>query len=350
MSHQVQAEGRRSRGVTLEVLTREPLCAATPVDALAETLTPTDAFFVRNHFPIPRVDPGQWRLVVGGACANPMSLSLDDLRRHPAREVTTTMECAGNGRWRFDPRPPGVTWNDRAVATAAFAGVPLTVLLAEAGCAPGAVEILARGLDRGVEGGREIAFERSLPVEVAMHPDTLVAYEMNGRPLTPEHGFPARLVVPGWYGVASVKWLAAIEVVREPFEGWFQKDRYVVGATPVSRMLVKSLVATPTEGTTLAAGRDVEVHGFAWCGDGRIDRVEVSTDGGASWHSANLGEAPSPYAWTPFAWTWRAPRAGAWTILARASTDDGRVQPMKVPWNAHGYLHNAVVPVSVRVA
>lgn len=332
------------------VVQESPLCAATPAAVLAEPTTPTDSFFVRNHFPVPRVDVGAWRFAVGGAVARPLALSLADLRMRRARTVTVTMECAGNSRARLSPPAKGVAWNDHAVGTATFTGVPLADVLAEAGPRAGVVEVVARGLDRGPNE----AFERSLPIADAMHPDVLVATEMNGKPLEAAHGFPARLLVPGWYGVASVKWLAALDCVTEPFRGRFQAAEYVYRAPdgsvePVRRQRLKALIVEPRDNDIVSRG-EIRVRGWAWSGSSAIDRVEISVDGGRRWAQADLGPADAgPWAWRAFEFRWRATVSGEQTILARAIDEDGNAQPTAPVWNEQGYGNNGAVPVHLRV-
>ncbi|HVL47556.1 MAG TPA: sulfite oxidase [Candidatus Thermoplasmatota archaeon] len=343
-------------GLARRTIEERPFNASTPIAALQGSTTPTALHYVRNHFDVPKVDRERWRLSVGGLVARRLGLSYADLAARPARTLTVTMECAGNGRTRMTPVPKGTPWDEGAVSTATWTGTPLASVLSEAGIEPGAVELLFRGLDRGVEGGREMAYERSLTVEEAHHPDVLLVWSMNGEPLPRDHGGPVRLLVPGWYGMASVKWLDAIEAIAAPFEGWFQTERYVYadaeGRTiePVTRMRLRALIAAPQAGSTLRAGRDATVEGVAWSGGAPVERVDVSVDGGRSWHHADLDTHPSPYAWRAFRWTWKAPPAGEATLLARAYDADGAAQPLEPPWNRYGYGQNAVTPVKVRVS
>jgi DMSO/TMAO reductase YedYZ molybdopterin-dependent catalytic subunit len=244
-------------------------------------------------------------------------------------------------------------WGERAVACATFTGVPLRDAMPRP---PDAVELLFRGADEGEAHGHRMAFERSLPIERALHPDTLVVLAMNGEPLTPEHGAPARLLVPGWYGMASVKWLAEVRALREPFRGFYQAEHYVYrqqrGAldAPVTTMRVKSIIASPAEGARLAAGQAVRVAGHAWSGAAAIRRVEVSDDGGRAWRPATLGKPASPYAWTPWRLDWTPTREGRVTLLSRATDAAGNAQPLEAPWNALGYGNNECGHVTVDVA
>lgn len=335
--------------VPLDVVREHPLCAETPVPVLQHAVTPAESVYVRSNFDTPTAHDA-WTLTVGGATARSMTLTLDALRSRPQHEVLVTMECAGNWRLGMTPVPEGEPWKYGAVSTTRWSGVPLSQLLAEVGVAADAVEVLAIGADAGPRSDAEgiVRFERSLPLDVAMHPDTLVATHMYGAPLTAEHGAPLRLIVPGWYGMASVKWLHALDVRTTPFTGYFQTKRYVYltgsGATPVSRALVKSMIVSPVPDG--GCGEDAEILGWAWSGHGAITRVEVAVND--TWMSATLGEAASPYAWTPFSVRVRLPR-GAVVLRSRATDASGAVQPDAIEWNSLGYGNNAVRAVMVQV-
>lgn len=337
---------------------RSPFNASTPLAALAEDVTPTSLHYVRNHFPVPSADAKAWRVEVEGHVERPRGFTVRDLeRRHAAREVTVTLECAGNGRSRMRPSPPGTPWDEGAVSTASFTGVSLRDVLGRCGLRSGAVEVLLVGADRGPAGGREIAFERSVPLADALLPDTILAWAMNGERLLPDHGFPVRAVVPGWYGVASVKWLSRVEVLTEPFDGFFQRERYTFDGwqpeeeppVPVQRMRVKSLIHAPASGARVRVGVPVRVVGRAWSGAARVVRVDVSADGGASWVEAGLAPPVAEHAWRAFAAEWTPRERGPATLLARASDASGASQPLELPANRHGYGNNAVLPVRVTV-
>jgi DMSO/TMAO reductase YedYZ molybdopterin-dependent catalytic subunit len=270
------------------------------------------------------------------------------------------MECAGNGRALLEPRPVSQPWLAEAVGTAEWTGVRLSTLLEEAGVDDGAQEVVFTGLDRGVEGGVEQLYERSLTVADATRDDVLLAYACNGRPLPPQHGFPLRLVVPGWYGMTSVKWLQRITVVDEPFTGYQMVTGYRMRSnsddpgTPVTRIEPRSLLVPPGIPDFMTRRRFAEpgrqrVEGRAWSGWGPITEVEVSTDGGATWEPATVGEAPGPAAWAPFAFDWDATE-GDHILTARAHDATGRTQPDAPPWNVGGYSNNALqrIPVTVR--
>ncbi|HEU0077845.1 MAG TPA: sulfite oxidase [Longimicrobiaceae bacterium] len=336
--------------------TPDPLNREAPLDALAAPLTPTAHFYRRSHFPVPRVDPAAWRLRVGGEVRRPLALTLADLRAMPGRTLAVTLECAGNGRNLMEPTPHGTPWGLGAVSTADFTGVPLRHVLELAGPGSSAVEVLFEGADRGPVGaGREEPFARSLPLAAAAGGDALLAWAMNGEPLPAAHGFPLRLVVPGWYGMASVKWLADVRVLAEPFRGHFQAEHYVyVGeagtpeGTPVARARVRSLIASPADGAAVPLG-PVELRGIAWSGHAPVARVEVSVDDGATWAAAELGEPPSPHAAAPWSLAWLPPRRGEYRVLLRAADLAGNVQPEVPVVNALGYGNNCIQRVRLSV-
>ena len=289
-----------------------------------------------------------------------LSLSLSDLRARPSSTLAVTLECAGNGRAKLSPRPISQPWLLEAVGTAEWTGVPLRALLEEAGVPDDAVEVRFRGLDRGVEGGEDQFYERALPLADAMRDEVLLAWGMNGQPLPPQHGFPLRLVVPGWYGMTSVKWLDSITLSAEPFEGYQQVHGYRLRQTPdepgepVSRIVPRSLMIPPgvpdfaTRERLVEAG-PVVVRGRAWSGLGAVVGVEVSADGGASWSPARLGPAASRWAWRGWEWDWDAV-AGDHELLCRATDDAGNTQPLEAPWNLGGYANNEAHRVAVTVA
>ena len=329
-----------------------------PLESLRHELTPPGLHYLLVHYDIPVVDPASWRLTVRGE--RELDLSLDDLLAREPVTMPVTMECAGNGRARLEPRPISQPWLSEAVGTAEWTGVLLAPLLAEAGVGPDAVEVVFTGLDRGVEGGVVQDYERSLSMADALRDDVLLAYAMGGEPLLPQHGFPLRLLVPGWYGMTSVKWLTRIAVVDEPFTGYQMTHGYRLRTseddpgTPVTRIEPRSLMVPPGIPDFLTRRRfvdpgPVELEGRAWSGWGAISRVEVSTDGGASWGEASLGSAPGPAAWAPWSYVWDA-RPGEHELCVRAHDETGRSQPVDAPWNVGGYANNAVQRVAVTVA
>ena len=338
----------------LKVVQPEPLNAETPLDVLADPVTPIGSFFVRSNFAVPHIDAGSWRLRVDGLVKSPVSIGLAELQGLGREEITALMECAGNGRRLMSPIPPGTPWELGAVSTGIFTGVPLMKLLDACEVDPRAVEIVFRGADSGaVEGGRVVHFERSLPVESALDPSTLLVWSMNGEPLTPEHGHPVRLFVPGWYGVASVKWLERITAIDSRFTGHFQTDRYVYRGhpmhgqdAPVTRMHVRSLITSPSADSIVSG--TVTVRGSAWSGYGDVRRVQVSADGGATWMDARL--RPGASGREPVLWEceWSVPGAGEYELVARAADSTGEIQPLDPVWNELGYANNVVQRVRVR--
>ncbi len=332
-----------------------------PLEALRYPVTPAGLHYLLTHYDIPVVDPASFELTVGGRVARPLAFSLDELRARPALELEVTMECAGNGRALLPaPRPLSQPWLNEAVGTAAWRGTPLAPILAEAGPLDDAVEVVFTGLDRGLEGGETQDFERSLPLDEALRDDVLLAYQMNGAPLLPQHGCPLRLVVPGWYGMASVKWLTRVTLLDRPFAGHqqahayrFRRDEDDEG-TPLGRIAPRALMVPPglphfpTRERTLAPG-PCTIEGRAWSGSGRIVAVEVSTDGGASWEEAELDEPRrSRWAWRGWRHNWNA-TPGEHVLCCRARDESGNVQPLEAPWNVGGYVNNGVqrVPLTV---
>lgn len=343
---------------SLVVVKPAPFNAESGIEPLGEALTPTAAFYVRSNFAVPALDPQRHRVDVGGAVGAPLSLSLADLQAMGSRTLVSTMECAGNGRTSLFPLPSGEPWQQGAVSTGEWTGVPLAAVLERAGLRPDAIEVLVEGADRGrpKDGPpQDIPFGRALPREKALHPDTLLAFALNGQPLPADHGAPLRLVVPAWYGMASVKWVARIEGLTEPFGGYYQARRYIYDydnggqPVPVREMLVKSLIVDPTEGATVARG-PVTVRGQAWSGVGEIVRIEVAVDGGEQWQPARLLSASGSYAWRSWEFDWEAVEPGRHVLRARATDATGATQPASARWNKYGYGSNGVRPVVVDVA
>jgi DMSO/TMAO reductase YedYZ molybdopterin-dependent catalytic subunit len=344
-------------GISLEELQLAARNHGMPLEALRYPVTPIGLHYLLIHYDVPDVDEGSWRLTVRGE--RELSLGLAELKERPRAELTATMECAGNGRARLDPRPVSQPWLLEAVGTAHWAGTSLGPLLEEAGLGEGAVEVLFTGLDRGIEGGIEQRFQRSLPVAEALRDDVLLAYEMNGGPLPPQHGHPLRLLVPGWYGMTNVKWLAEIAVVQEPFDGYQQSWSYRLRQAedeegmPVGPMLPRSLLVPPgipeflTRERTLEAGEHM-LEGRAWSGLAPIEAVDVSTDGGGSWADAELDPAGERWAWRGWRFRWHA-EPGRHVLCSRARDEEGNEQPLAPPWNLGGYANNAVQTVTVNV-
>ena len=344
--------------VQQKVLSTTPENRETPLTEVSSWVTPNRWFFVRSHYETSPIDIAQWRLRVDGCVKHGLELSWEQIESLPRRSVFATMECAGNGRSFLRPFVEGVQWTAGAVGHAEWSGVPLHFVLEKADLLAEANEIVFYGADSGIEHGHgePESFARSLPREKALHRDTLLATHMNGEPLEPSHGFPARLLVPGWYGVASVKWLTRIAAVASPFRGYFQTEKYTInhrtgGGTRtdiVGPMPVKSEIIRPVEQSVLGIGAN-RLFGMAWAGEHAVAAVEVSVDGGTSWQRAELQGPRAPYSWTAWEYLWETAVPGEYTLLSRAISEDGHVQPMDHDYDRGGYLLNFSRPISVRV-
>ncbi|MGW5731604.1 MULTISPECIES: sulfite oxidase [Streptomyces] len=355
----VSAPGRlagHGEGISEEELALAARNHGLPLEAMRHDVTPAGLHYVLVHYDIPATDEDTWRLSVGGRVRTPLELSLADLRAMPAVTHRVTMECAGNGRARLTPRPVSQPWLVEAVGTADWTGVPLRDVLAAAGVGDGAVEAVFTGADHGVERGVEQDYRRSLPLPVEA--EVLLAYAMNGGPLPPQHGHPLRLVVPGWYGMASVKWLRRIDVVDAPFTGFQQAVAYRYRQSPddpgepVTRIAPRALLIPPGFPDFMSRARVVRpgpvvLAGRAWSGYGPVTRVEVSTDDGRTWTDAEVtARGPHRWGWQSWHTRWDA-TAGRHVLTARASDAEGRTQPLEQPWNRGGFGNNAVQRVAV---
>jgi DMSO/TMAO reductase YedYZ molybdopterin-dependent catalytic subunit len=337
----------------------------TPVPLFRDQFTPNDAFYVRWHMGVPDVTLADWRLrIAGPAIRSPRELTLNELRKFKEHEVAAVNQCSGNRRGFFTPHVPGVQWGYGAMGNAIWRGVRLKDVLEAAGLAETALEVRADGADAPTLRGPD--FVKSLPMWKALDVDTLIAFEMNGEPLSRWHGFPARLVVPGWTATYWVKSLTELNVLDKPFDGFWMKTAYRVpkglfGASrfesqdgeqnsPITAICVNSLIVDPQPGATLPAGRRTEVLGIAWDGGSGIRGVEVSQDGGATWREATLGRYHGPYSWRQ----WRFPLTPAQPreirLMARARARDGSTQGDALIPNPAGYHHNVVQQVEYRVA
>jgi DMSO/TMAO reductase YedYZ molybdopterin-dependent catalytic subunit len=346
-------------GISLEELQLAARNHGMPLEALRYPLTPAGLHYLLIHYDIPAVDPETWRLDVRGE--RRLSLSVADLRARPVADLAATMECAGNGRALFDPRPVSQPWLAEAVGTARWGGTPLRSLLEEAGIPSGTVDVVFRGLDVGIEGGEPPqAYARALPLAEALRDEVVLAYDMNGAPLPPQHGFPLRLVVPGWYGMTNVKWLAEIELVAEPFAGFQNTRAYLFRrteedeGTPVDRMQPRALMVPPgvpdffTRRRVVPPGPCV-LEGRAWSGLAPVASVDVSVDDGATWASAVLADDLGRWAWRGWTLPWDA-APGDHVLLCRARDEAGNQQPLAAEWNVGGYANNGVLRVPVTVA
>lgn len=331
----------------------EPFNAEAPLTALDEQITPTSLHFVRRNFALPEHDG---RLTIGGAVANPFSLTLEDLREMPRKELVVTLECAGNARLGHAPLPEGEPWTGNAVSTARWAGALLSEVLEKAEPSAGGITVSFEGADHGrYHKHPDIHFARSLSLEHALDPtaEILIAYEMNGEPLNADHGAPFRLIVPRWYAVASVKSLARIEVLTVPFVGTFQTERYVYewpdqSVEPVTLMRPRAKIIAPAHGVTLQPG-SYTVRGKAWSGSGPITSVDVCAGGDADWRAAELEPPAGPYQWQEWSFVWDLRDAGRHTLRVRATDAAGNVQPELPEWNRLGYGNNAIELIYVYV-
>ncbi|GAA2094423.1 sulfite oxidase [Microlunatus panaciterrae] len=350
-------------GITLDELRLATRNRGMPLEMLDHDLTPDGLHYLLVHYDIPTVDPSAWRLQVDGHVHQPLSLGLAELHDRAHVTHTVTMECAGNGRARLQPRPISQPWLDEAVGTAAWTGVPLAAVLAEARPRQGAVDVAFTGADHGVERGVEQDYQRGLSLDAASSPEVLLAHTMNGLPLPPQHGAPLRLIVPGWYGMAQVKWLTRITVLDRAFDGYQNVTAYRISTDPddrgrpVTRIQPRALLRPPgfpdfqTRTRVLDVGRH-RLTGRAWSGLATVDRVEVSVDGGSTWSDADLDPPLGRFAWRGWHWTWSVDRPGRYELCARASDADGNTQPLEQRWNRQAMANNHVqrVAVSVRPA
>lgn len=335
------------------IVTSGPENSETPLAQVHSWVTPTRLFFVRNHFEPPEVaDARAWELRLEGLVTRPARWTLAQLEAMPQHGVFATVECAGNGRSFLKEKAEGVQWGAGAIGHAEWTGVRLRDLLEPAGVKASATEIIFEGADRGEEGGKTMNFSRSLPLAKALHPDTLVALRMNGEPLEPNHGAPLRLFVPGWYGVASVKWLRTMRATDQPYQGYFQTKKYSIirggRRQPLGPGSVKSEVLFPAAGAELGAGT-VRIAGVAWAGEAGVSRVDVSTDGGRTWQAAHLTGIDQPYSWRQWESLWTVTAPGDYEIVTRAHSSRGESQPFEYERDNLGYLINVVRPMRVRV-
>ena len=350
-----------SDGISLEELQLAARNHGMPLEALRWDVTPVGLHYLLTHYDIPKVDPATWRLEVGGLVERPLSLSLDDLCSRPAVEVVATMECAGNGRVHIEPHVFSQPWLLEAVGNARWKGVALMSLLEEAGVRDGAIEVLFEGLDRGFEGEEEQVYARSLPLAEALGDDVLLAYDVNGIPLPPQHGYPLRLLVPGWYGMTSVKWLSRISLIDTLFDGYQMRHSYRLrqeeddAGEPLSRMQVRALMVPPgipefPSRARLVLAGDCVLEGRAWSGEAEIASVEVSTDGGESWTDAELApRSDGRWSWRGWRFVWDA-EPGEHELCCRACDEAGNHQPLQAPWNLGGYANNAIQRIAVTVS
>ena len=340
----------------------------TPLDQLQQSFTPNDQFFVRYHIAdIPEVDPRTWRLKVGGASARQsLELSLEDLRRGFERvTIAAVNQCSGNRRGLFVPRAGGIQWRHGAMGNAMWGGVRLRDVLRRAGVGADALEVVFDGADRGVLPATP-DFVKSLPIDRALDENTLVAFEMNESPLPHWNGAPVRLVVPGWTATYWIKHLTEVRVEPRAFDGFWMQSAYRIptgafpGArfasqetpetTPITEILVNSVVTSHENGAHLERGRTAAVSGWAWDGGSGISTVEFSVDGARSWRPATLGKDLGRFAWRGFRFPLDTSTAGSRSVGVRATSRAGALQPEKLTPNPSGYHHNIVQYLTLEVA
>ncbi|MFC7392862.1 sulfite oxidase [Scopulibacillus cellulosilyticus] len=331
----------------------------TPLNFLLNDNTPPSYFYRRNHFPYPKLTKQSFFLPITGEVYKPRIFSFQQLLSFPSRTVKVLLECAGNKRQLFIPKVFGEQWGAGAMSQGDWKGVPLKDLLQYAGLKYTAKEIVFEGYDWGLMPGisTPLYYARSLPIEKALHPDTIIAYEFNGKPIPFKHGYPLRLIVPQWYAMASVKWIKRIKVIDHTFKGQFQTEDYVYypnedsdeGKKPVTIIHVNSMIQQPLNLSILNQGIH-KIKGMAWSGYGEITRVDVSTDHGQSWTEATLNASSrSPYTWTNWTIDWQAETKGEFTIMSRATDSCGYVQPIASQWNRKGYGYHAIDKVNVKI-
>ena len=331
-------------------------------ETLGGFITPTKSFYVRTHFPIPKIDRNKWRLRVEGEVEKSFEINFDELIKLESAKIPVTLECAGNNRTFLEPKVKGVQWGLGAVGNAEWTGVPLSILLDRALVRSSAREVILEGADGGmlddpkIPSG-ELKFARSIPLSKA-RADVLLAYKMNGSELPPEHGFPMRAVVPGWYAMASVKWLQRIIITDRPFTGYYQTMDYaywrrredIVELAPLTEMQIKAEIAKPVQGEIVPANSTYRVHGAAWTSDGEITKVELSTNGGTSWSEVNSIEQAAPNAWRLWEFDWRTPsKPGKQILIARANDSKSRNQPIERDRDRGTYMINHLLPITVEV-
>jgi DMSO/TMAO reductase YedYZ molybdopterin-dependent catalytic subunit len=343
----------------------EPLNLEMPFAGLKDFLTPTGLHYVRNHYPIPKIEADAFVLEVSGAVDKPLKLKLADLLKLKSVTRPVTLECAGNGRSFLPVKVKGVQWAQGAVSTAEWSGVPLADILKLAGVKKGAVEVILDSADKGDpkkdgQPAAPLTFARSLTLAKALRPEVLLAHAMNGKPLPPAHGAPLRAVVPGWYGCASVKWLTRVIVTKEPFAGfdqtldyayWRKGEDGLPRLTAITEMEPKAQIARPAAGSELAAGKEARLSGAAWAGEPGVAKVEVSADGGKLWREVTLLGKAEPFCWRLWEAGWTPRAAGKAVLMARATDGKGRTQP--TTHDAAGrksYIINFVqaIPVTVK--
>jgi DMSO/TMAO reductase YedYZ molybdopterin-dependent catalytic subunit len=352
-----------SSSVGLIIRQKEPTNLETPLDQVDSYITPTELFYIRSHFLAPRIELAGYHLRIDGRVRNPLSLSYQQLREMPSETRVATLECAGNGRVFLVPQVAGAQWELGAVGNAEWTGVPLAALLERAGLDDDASEIVLEGADRGTPTEEpvppgQISYARSLPRDKALAQEVLIAYQMNGSDLPLDHGYPVRAIVPGHYGMASVKWLSHIRAVREPFQGYWQTSDYgywdYLDGKPVRRALgamkLKSQIVRPRVYETLDPNKVYAVFGAAWAGETEVTEIAVSTDGGQTWAEAEFLDTVQRHAWRRWKFDWLTPnKPGQYTLVARAKDASGNIQPDQHDPSHGTYVINHPLPIAVFV-
>jgi DMSO/TMAO reductase YedYZ molybdopterin-dependent catalytic subunit len=330
----------------------------TPIHFIQDDTIQTTLFYRRNHFSYPKLTYSNYFIPINGLVSTPILLSIQNIFQLPAKTIEVVLECSGNKRSLFEPKVFGEQWEKGAMSQGVWKGVPLRTLLEITGIKEEAKEVVIEGYDVGkrTDSDKEISYSRSLPLEKALHPDTIIAYEYNHQPLSFKHGFPFRLIVPSWYGMASVKWIKQISVIGSHFTGPFQNIDYIYypnmdnddGAFPVTAINVNSTIQKPLDMASLNTGKH-EIRGIAWTGKGHITKVEISMDNGNTWSDANVTHLNSDYKWVPWTFEWNAAEKNTYTIMSKATDSYGQTQPLNPFWNRKGYGYNAVDRIKVKV-
>ena len=346
----------------LIVRSAAPADFETPVHLLDKAwITANNLHYVRSHLPTPNIRLNDWNLTIDGEVDQLVKLTMNDIHRFDETNQTVTLECSGNGRAYADPPVAGVQWEKGAVGTARWTGVRLRDVLAKANVKPAAKHVILNGAD--VPPRAVPDFVRSIPIEKAMHPATILAYRMNGEDIPVNHGFPLRLIVPGWEAASSTKWIVSIRLSEEEAGGFFMQTAYRIPRQPVApgtavdpkemipytALTVKSIFTHPLDNETVRAGGSLELRGFAWAGEADITRVDVSTDSGASWQAAALDNDMARYTWRRFRYMWKPVRSGSFVVMSRATDSLGRTQPAVASWNPSGYMYNVIDKVRINV-
>jgi DMSO/TMAO reductase YedYZ molybdopterin-dependent catalytic subunit len=360
----IQKDAARPETDPFTVRVTRPFDAETPVSELASFLTPNHRFFVRSHFgPAAKEQIGesQWRLAVSGAVERPQVFTMNALRQLETVTITSVLQCSGNGRAYHRPRVPGVQWERGAVGNAQWTGVRLRDVLQSVGVRTEGRHVQFQGADRPAMPTVPL-FVRSIPREKALHPDTILAYEMNGEALPLLHGAPLRVITPGWMAESCIKWLTDIVVREDESTGYYMQTAYRVPThsstsgtgpntdttVPVEVMPVKSLIVFPQSGESVRVG-PVTIQGVAWAGDSRVAKVELSMDEGNTWEPARLLGEVQPYAWRQWQFAWSAKVPGTFQVLCRATDEQGSIQPAISAWNPSGFLWNGWDRITVQV-